>query len=125
MLAAGFDVTASDGVRQMIDAAASCHPELTGRLELLSLPRDLTAFPGPFDGIYAIATFMHLTREILHEVFSKISLLVRPGGRLFFSVPLGRSDVNADEFDAKGRRSAPRLGKSIDFLCKALTMYPI
>jgi len=104
MLANGFDVIATDGVRQMIDAAAICHPEIAGQLRLICLPKDLMCLPRHFDGIYSIATFMHLPRRAIHEVFLKIFHLVRPCGRIFFSVPLNRNDVQADEFDVKGRR---------------------
>jgi hypothetical protein len=54
--------------------------------------------------VYAVATFMHLTRPAIQEVFSGIRRILYPEGRLFFSVPLHRDDVAADEFDAKGRR---------------------
>ena len=104
MLENGFDVTASDGVPEMIDAAAACHPALAGRLCRICLPRDLTPVLGPFDGIYAVATLMHLTRPDILEVFARIRRILVPGGRLFFSVPLHRDDVAADGFDANGRR---------------------
>ncbi|MDZ7666523.1 MAG: class I SAM-dependent methyltransferase [Desulfotignum sp.] len=104
MLENGFDVTASDGIQEMIDAATACHPVLAGRLCRIRLPRDLTPALGPFDGVYAVATLMHLTRPDIQEVFARIRRMLVPGGRLFFSVPLSRDDVAADEYDAKGRR---------------------
>jgi SAM-dependent methyltransferase len=104
MLANGFDVIASDAVQEMIDAAAACHPALAGRLCRICLPLDLTPSLGPFDGVYAVATLMHLTRPAIQDVFSGIRRVLVPGGRLFFSVPLHRNDVAADELDAKGRR---------------------
>ena len=104
MLASGFDVTASDAVQEMIDAAAAYHPALAGRLCRLCMPRDLTPSLGSFDGVYAVATFMHLTRPAIQDLFSRIRHILIPEGRLFFSVPLHRDDVAADEFDAKGRR---------------------
>jgi SAM-dependent methyltransferase len=104
MLANGFDVIASDAAQEMIDAAAACHPALAGRLCRICLPLDLTPSLGPFDGVYAVATLMHLTRPAIQDVFSGIRRVLVPGGRLFFSVPLHRNDVAADELDAKGRR---------------------
>jgi cyclopropane fatty-acyl-phospholipid synthase-like methyltransferase len=104
MLANGFDVIASDAVQEMIDAAAACHPALAGRLCRICLPLDLTPSLGPFDGVYAVATLMHLTRPAIQDVFSGIRRVLVPEGRLFFSVPLHRNDVAADELDAKGRR---------------------
>ncbi len=95
---------ASDAVQEMIDAAATCHPALAGRLCRICLPRDLTPSLGPFDGVYSVATFMHLTRPAIQDVFYRIRHILIPEGRLFFSVPLHRDDVQADECDAKGRR---------------------
>ena len=47
---------------------------------------------------------MLLTRPDIQEVFARVRRMLAPGGRLFFSVPLSRDDVAADEFDTKGRR---------------------
>ncbi len=118
MLENGFDVTASDGVQEMIDAAADCHPVLDGRLHHIRLPEDLTPTLGIFDGVYAVATLMHLTRPDIQEVFSRIHRILVPGGRLFFSVPLHRDDVAADEFDAKGRRFTPLTHAEWTGLCR-------
>jgi len=104
MLENGFDVTASDGIQEMVDAAAACHPLLAGRLHHIRLPEDLTPALGIFDGVYTVATLMHLDRPAIQEVFARVRRMLVPGGRLFFSVPLSRDDVADDEFDAKGRR---------------------
>ena len=104
MLENGFDVTASDGIQEMVDAAAACHPLLVGRLHHIRLPEDLTPALGIFDGVYTVATLMHLDRPAIQEVFARVRRMLVPGGHLFFSVPLSRDDVADDEFDAKGRR---------------------
>jgi len=118
MLENGFDVTASDGVQEMIDAAAACHPALAGRLCRICLPRDLTPALGPFDGIYAVATLMHLTRPDIQEFFARVRRMLVPDGRLFFSVPLQRDDVADDEFDANGRRFTPLTRSGWTGLCR-------
>jgi cyclopropane fatty-acyl-phospholipid synthase-like methyltransferase len=118
MLENGFDVTASDGVQEMIDAAAACHPALAGRLCRICLPRDLTPALGPFDGIYAVATLMHLTRPDIQEVFARVRRMLVPDGRLFFSVPFQRDDVTDDEFDANGRRFTPLTHAGWTGLCR-------
>jgi len=118
MLASGFDVTASDAVQEMIDAAAACHAALAGRLCRLCLPRDLTPSLGPFDGVYAVATLMHLTRPDIEDVFSRIRHILVPEGRLFFSVPMQRDDVQADECDAKGRRFTAMTRTAWTGLCR-------
>jgi SAM-dependent methyltransferase len=84
MLDNGFDVIASDAVQEMLDAAAVCHPALAGRICRLCLPRDLTPSLGTFDGVYAVATLMHLTRPAIQEVFSGIRRILIPEGRLYF-----------------------------------------
>ncbi len=118
MLASGFDVTASDAVQEMIDAAAACHPALSGRLCRICLPRDLTPSLGSFDGVYAVAALMHLTRPAIQDVFSRIRHILISPGRLFFSVPLHRDDVQADECDAKGRRFTAMTPAAWTGLCR-------
>lgn len=104
MLACGFDVTAVDGSEEMIASAVKLHPELSGRLYTIHLPQGLSERLGRFDGLFSIATLMHLTREGIDAVFEKAGRLVNEQGRFFFSVPSRRDDVNQGEFDEKGRR---------------------
>jgi SAM-dependent methyltransferase len=104
MLANGFDVIASDAAQEMIDAAAACHPALAGRLCRICLPLDLTPSLGPFDGVYAVATLMHLTRPAIQDVFFRDPPGPRPRRPPVFLCALHRNDVAADELDAKGRR---------------------
>ena len=104
MLANGFDVTGVDGACEMITSALKLHPELSGRLHTVDLPGGLSQFSGPFDGIFSIATLMHLTRPAIDEVFKRAGLLINQHGRFFFSVPCRRNDVNKLGFDEKGRR---------------------
>ncbi len=104
MLANGFDVTAVDGSAEMIASAVKLHPELSGRLHTIHLPEDFSEGLGRFDGLFSIATLMHLTREAIGGVFEKAGCLVKEEGRFFFSVPSRRDDVNKGEFDEKGRR---------------------
>jgi cyclopropane fatty-acyl-phospholipid synthase-like methyltransferase len=101
LLSNGFDVVATDGVQEMLESAVSHHPELLGRLHKIYLPDDLSDMHGPFDGVYSIATLMHLSRPAILDVFSNIRNLVTTEGRFFFSVPLKRDDVQTDEFDRK------------------------
>lgn len=118
MLKNGFDVTASDGVREMIDGAAACHPDLAGRLVCIRLPRDLTPALGCYDGVYAVATLMHLTRPAIQEVLAGIRQILAPGGRLFFSVPLCHDEIQDDELDGKGRRFVTMPGTAWIGLCQ-------
>ncbi len=65
----------------------ACHPALAGRLCCICLPRDLTPSLGPFDGVYAVATLIHLTRPALQEFFSGIRRILVPGGCMYFRQP--------------------------------------
>jgi 2-polyprenyl-3-methyl-5-hydroxy-6-metoxy-1,4-benzoquinol methylase len=118
MLANGFDIVATDGVDEMLASAAFHHPELSGRLFNIRLPEELSDAIGPFDGVYAIATLMHLSRPELPEVFKKINRLLRPHGRLFFSVPLKRDDMQTNDRDHKGRRFTAMTADNWRDLCR-------
>lgn len=89
-LAQGFDVTGVDGACEMIASALKLHPELSGRLHTAHLPGGLSQLSGPFDGIFSIATLMHLSRPAIDEVFKRAGLLINQYGRFFFSVPCRR-----------------------------------
>jgi len=104
MLANGFDITAVDGASEMVESAVRYHPELAGRVHTIHLPKELSEGFGSFDGLFSIATLMHLTRQAIDEVFKKAGALLGKKGRFFFSVPSRRDDVNTGEFDEKGRR---------------------
>lgn len=104
MLANGFDITGVDGAAEMIASAIRLHPELSGRIHTVHLPEGLSENLGFFDGLFSIATLMHLTRQAIHGVFKKSGLLIHENGRFFFSVPSCRDDVKHGEFDEKGRR---------------------
>lgn len=52
-------------------------------------PRDLTAFSltGPYDAIFALAVFEHLSEADLQLARQTIPGLLKPGGRLIITVP--------------------------------------
>lgn len=98
----GFRVTAVDGSDQMIKAARIQHPSLKESLHTVMVPKGLSKM-GEFDGIYSIAFLMHLSRKDIETTLKKANQMIRNKGKLFFSVPFKRQDVNAGEFDEKGR----------------------
>lgn len=118
MLASGFDIVATDGVDEMLASAALHHPELSERLLKIRLPEDLPDTIGTFDGVYAVATLMHLPRPALPDVFKNMRRLLRPRGRLFFSVPLKRDDMQANGRDQKGRRFTAMTAEKWCQLCR-------
>lgn len=103
MVSNGYDVTAVDGSQAMITEANKLHPELNGRLSVIELPHDLHMLQGHYDGVYSIATLMHLSKIELLPVMMKIVELLREGGLLFFSISIERDDTNDIGYDEKGR----------------------
>jgi SAM-dependent methyltransferase len=99
----GYDVFAIDGSMKMIDEAERCHPELTGRLEVVRIPNELHFEASSFDGVYSIATLMHLDKEEIMHTIEKIEMILKPSGKFLFSVSIQRDDVNDQGEDEKGR----------------------
>ena len=99
----GFQVTGIDGSEQMIHSAIKLHPELNGNLIAAAIPEDLYKIEQTFDGIYSIATLMHLKEAKIRLVLEGLSKLLNPGGKLFFSVSIARNDINELGFDKNGR----------------------
>lgn len=97
-----FDVTAIDGSKNMIEEAKKIHPELSAKLFHKTLPNDLE-FNQTFDGIYSIATLMHLSENDLKNTLSKIYNLLNENGKFLMSVSLFRDDIDENGFDDKGR----------------------
>lgn len=97
-----YNITAIDGSINMIKEAKNIHPELFKKLFHKTLPNDLE-FDKKFDGIYSIATLMHLSENDLKITISKIYNLLNPNGKFLMSVSLFRDDINKDGFDDKER----------------------
>ncbi|MDY0328466.1 MAG: class I SAM-dependent methyltransferase [Arcobacteraceae bacterium] len=97
-----FDVTAIDGAKNMIEEAKKIHPELSEKLFYKTLPNDLE-FDTKFDGIYSIATLMHLSKIDLEETILKIYNLLNQDRKFLMSVSLFRDDIDENGFDDKGR----------------------
>lgn len=97
-----FNITAIDGSINMIEEAKNIHLELFKKLFHKTLPNDLE-FDKKFDGIYSIATLMHLSKNDLKITISKIYDLLNQNGKFLMSVSLIRDDINKDGFDDKGR----------------------
>lgn len=98
----GFNIIAIDGSRNMIEEAKRIHPELIKNLFHKTLPNNLE-FDRKFDGIYSIATLMHLSKIDLEETISKIYNLLNQDGKFLMSVSLLRDDIDENGFDEKGR----------------------
>jgi len=99
----GYGVLAIDGSKEMIAEAKRCHPELEGSLEVIKIPDDLHFESSSFDGIYSIATLMHLDKNMIDRTIEKIATILKPNSKFFFSVSIQRDDVNDQGEDGKGR----------------------
>jgi len=99
----GYDVLAIDGSGEMITEARRCHPELADRLKVMSIPNELHFEATSFDGIYSIATLMHLEKDSIDQTFEKIAKILKPDGKFFFSVSIQRDDVDDQGKDEQDR----------------------
>ena len=99
----GYDILAIDGSREMITEAKKCHPELADRLEVIKIPNELNFEPFSFDGVYSIATLMHLEKNLIDSTIEKIVMILKPGSKFFFSVSIQRDGVDHQGKDVKGR----------------------
>ena len=99
----GYDVLAIDGSREMIAEAKLCHPELLDKMELIKIPDELNFESSSFDGVYSIATLMHLEEDSIDSTLEKIAMMLKPSGKFLFSVSIQRYDVNEQGKDEQGR----------------------
>ncbi|MCD6211861.1 MAG: methyltransferase domain-containing protein, partial [Sulfurovum sp.] len=99
----GYDVLAIDGSREMIAEAKRCHPELEGSLEVMKIPNELHFESSSFDGVYCIATLMHLDKSAIDQTIEKVAMILKAGSKFLFSVSVQRDDVDDQGKDEKGR----------------------
>jgi len=99
----GYDILAVDGSMEMIAEAKQCHPELVDRLKVVKVPEELYFEPFSFNGVYSIATLMHLDKDAINCTMEKIAMILKPGGKFFFSVSIQRNDVDDQGKDEEGR----------------------
>ena len=98
-----YDIIAIDGSKEMIAEAKRCHPELTDKLKIAIIPDQLYFELSSFDGVYSIATLMHLDKDEIDQTLEKIAMILKTNGKFLFSVPLQRDDVDDQGKDNKGR----------------------
>lgn len=103
MLRNGYDILAIDGSKEMVKEAKKYHPELKDSLEVLCIPDELNFKPSSFDGVYSIATLMHLKRDAIDVTFKEIYNLLKPNGKFVFSVPTQRDDIDEKNRDQQDR----------------------
>ena len=99
----GYDVLAIDGSMEMIAEAKQHHSELADKLEVIKVPDELHFAPSYFDGVYSIATLMHLSKDEIDITIEQVAMILNPGGKFLFSVSIQRDDVDTQGKDENGR----------------------
>lgn len=103
MLRHDFDVYAVDGSEKMIYEAMKYHPELNNKLEVQILPDGLVFEDGFFDGVYSIATLMHLDQKEIEKTIKKVSSILKLNGVFLFSISIQRDDTGDNQKDINDR----------------------
>lgn len=83
----GYRVTAVDASRTMVELTAA----LTGLAARL-LRFEQLDYVAEFDGIWACATLLHVTRSGLDEVLRRLVVACKPAGVIFVSFKLGHGE---------------------------------
>ena len=86
-LRAGLEVDAVDGSAQMVEAAS----ELTGLPVAHALFSDYEP-KGPYDGIWACSSLLHVPASGLADIISKYARALALGGTFYLSFKLGAHD---------------------------------
>jgi SAM-dependent methyltransferase len=97
LLDQGFDVSAFDISREMVEAT---YGNTLGRVKPRRLDfRDYDDPPNSWNGIWALASLLHLPRHEVAAVLPRLLTSLTPDGLLAFSVKQGQGE----EMDARGR----------------------
>jgi SAM-dependent methyltransferase len=98
-----YKITAIDASKEMILEAKKIHPLLKNFLYVMTIPDELSFKNNSFDGVYSIATLMHLEEKEIVKSIKKIYDILKDKGIFLFSVSLERDDINKKFKDSKGR----------------------
>lgn len=104
LLELGYDAFGTDPSAGMRTEAVAAYPRLAGRIRAFGLPLpEPAALGGPFDGIVCSAVLMHVPAEELPAALASLRRALRPGGRLWVTVPGPRPGLDAGSRDEAGR----------------------
>ena len=103
MINNNYKLLAVDASREMINEAKIIHPSLENSLQVMSIPNELNFENHKFDGIYSIATLMHLQKDKVKNTIEKIHYILKEKGVFFFSVSIKRDDIDLNNKDINGR----------------------
>ncbi len=98
-----YKILPVDASKEMIEEAKTIHPLLKNLLQVRKIPDELDFDNIFFDGIYSIATLMHLEKNDIDLVISKIYNYLKNKGMFLFSVSIQRNDIDDNHKDIHGR----------------------
>lgn len=104
LLDLGFDAFGTEPSAGMRVEAETAYPRLKGRIHAFGLPLpEPSALGGTFDGIVCSAVLMHVPAEELPAALASLRRALRPGGRIWVTVPGPRPGLDAASRDEGGR----------------------
>ena len=104
LLELGFEARGTEPSAAMRAEAERAYPVLAGRILPYALPLpDPATLDGLVDGIVCSAVLMHVPPGELPAALASLRRALRPGGRLWVTVPGKRSGLDGDERDGGGR----------------------
>ena len=103
LLEAGFDTFGIDASSEMVENAIAENSILTGRIITGSIPSDKPFFDRQFDGILCSAMMMHVPDEHVFDAAYSIRANLKENGKLLFSIPLCRDDLDENNRCPDGR----------------------
>lgn len=96
----GYDAVGVDLSRAFLDRARSRHAGRYLRGDMRRLP----VASGRVDGVWAMASLLHLPRSDADAALSEFARVCRPGGTLFCAVKAGDGTVRGDSYDEDRRQ---------------------
>jgi cyclopropane fatty-acyl-phospholipid synthase-like methyltransferase len=103
MLENNYKIIAIDASKEMISEAKKIHPLLANSLHVAAIPDELNFNDNSFDGVYSIATLMHLEKKAIEVSIKKVYEILKNKGIFLFSVSIKRDDIDKNFKDSKGR----------------------
>ncbi len=103
LIGKGVDAYGIEPNEAMRTFALKKHPQLAGRVQPGSLPMRGMPFGGNFDGVVCSAVLMHVPQEEFLQAWESIRRVLKPNGRVLFSLPSMRPDLLAGDRDRDGR----------------------
>lgn len=129
LLRAGHDAYGLEPCDEFRELAEKKYPELKSRMLKGRIPDELelvrSTVPDKFDGIVSSAMLMHIPPEFLLNSIAALKMLLKPQGRILFSIPLDRPDIDADNREPKGRYFNQITGAELESICGCLAFKPL